>query len=93
MNQSEIIRSQIRFILVRILNLEIDPEEIGNSDLLFGGNLGMDSMTTIQIITEIEDYFGIEIEDEEIGVALFESVNSLAQAVSRHLAEQAASIV
>lgn len=45
-------------------------------------------MGAIEVITEIEEYFEMEFEDEEIGVDLLQTVDSLSNAVSRHYVEQ-----
>jgi acyl carrier protein len=80
-------RSVIKSILVDVLELDIDPAEIGDEELLFDGQLGMDSTAVIEVLTGIEDAFEIQFEDEEIGPDLFRSVSSLARAVDRHLGQ------
>lgn len=88
LNQSQIICSQIKSILVDVLGLNVEPSQIGDEDSLFAGMLGIDSVAAIKIIVEIEEFFEIKIEEEEIGLALFQNVRSLGKAVEAHLVKQ-----
>jgi acyl carrier protein len=80
-NQPEAVRARIKSILVRVLDLPIDPSEIGDDTLLFDGRLGMDSVAAIEIVTAVEEAFGVRIADERIGLRLFQNANTLAEAV------------
>ena len=44
------VERRIKMIIVETLDLEVDPDEIGSDDLLFGGGIGLNSMATIEII-------------------------------------------
>ena len=79
--QREDVYREIKEILVEILSLEIDPEEIGDDEILFEGQLGLDSVAAIEILSEIEDRFDIEVEDEEIDLDMFRTVRSLAEVI------------
>ena len=79
------VRAAIKAILVDVLELPVSPSAIGDAAILFDGELGLDSVAAIQILTEIEDHFDVRFEDEEIGAELFQSVNALAQSVEQHL--------
>lgn len=82
--------AQIKQIIVETLGLEIDPEEIGTEDQLFGGGVGLNSMATIEIIVGMEKGFGIQVADEDLRVELFDSVRSMADYVRSTLEEPAA---
>jgi acyl carrier protein len=88
LTQSEIVRWQIKSILVEVLALEIEPAQLGDDALLFDGQLALDSVATIEILARIEDAFDIELDDEEVGLHLFQSVDTLAAAVLVHLGRQ-----
>lgn len=75
------IETRIKQVIVRVLSLDIDPDEIADDDLLFDGGLGLNSMATIQIIVGIEEEFGIQVPDEDLRVELFESVRAMADYV------------
>ena len=79
------IKRQIKNIIITVLNLSIAPEEIGDDDLLFSGESGVDSIATLEIVSAIEETFGVAITDDEIDVELFESVSSLSTYVKKQL--------
>ena len=73
--------AQIKKMIVRVLGLQIEPADIEDDEMLFGGGLGLDSMATLEIVAGLEENFGIEVTDEELRVELFDSVKTLADYV------------
>lgn len=71
------LKPQIKQTIVRALNLEIDPEEIGDSDVLFGGEMGLNSMAMVELIVGIEEEFGFDISDEDLSAEVFKSVQTI----------------
>lgn len=64
--------------------LELDELNLSNNDNLID-NLSINSIDAIGIFISIEDTFGIQIEDEELGVELIESIDSITNYVKKRL--------
>lgn len=67
----------IKQLVVEIFELGAPAAEIDSKESLFGGDLAMDSFATLEIVTALEEEFGIAVEDDEITVELFDSIDSL----------------
>ncbi len=70
-------------VIMKCLKSVLNDIEFSKEDNLL--ELGIDSMTFIRLVVEIEDEFDIEIEDEEIILENFESFSSIVQLVERNL--------
>jgi acyl carrier protein len=68
---------RVKELIVRRLKLDIDPSSIQDDAPLFGEGLGLDSIDALELVLGIEQEFGIKVEDEEVGVKAFASVNAL----------------
>lgn len=79
--RSERIEDRIKSIIVITLRLEINPREIGDNDVLFGGDMGLNSMAMIELVVGLEDEFGFEVSDEDLRAEVFESVQTMADYV------------
>ncbi|MEW6753253.1 MAG: acyl carrier protein [Candidatus Latescibacterota bacterium] len=84
MAQSDVM-GRVKEVVVRALGLAVGPEELGDDESLFGEGTGADSMASLQIVFALEEEFGIQVEDEELRVEIFDSVRSLAQLVEGKL--------
>ncbi len=74
------LRARVKELIVRQLKLEIDPASIQDAVPLFGDakeGLGLDSIDALELVLGIEKEFGIKVQDEEVGVKAFASVNAL----------------
>ena len=71
------VTQRVKRTIVRSLGLEIAPEELADDEVLFGSGLGADSEATLEVVFALEAEFGIEVEDEELRVELFATVQSL----------------
>ncbi len=68
---------RVKELIVRRLKLDVDPATIEDNAPLFGEGLGLDSIDALELVLGLEQEFGIKVEDEEVGVKAFASVNAL----------------
>ena len=54
---------------------------------LLGAVPELDSIAVVNLITALEEHFGITVDDDEIGAAAFETLGSLTHFVERKLAK------
>jgi acyl carrier protein len=74
---------RVKELIVRRLKLDIDPASIENDAPLFGEGLGLDSIDALELVLGLEQEFGIKVEDEEVGVKAFASVNALVEFIEQ----------
>jgi acyl carrier protein len=74
---NESLAPRVKELIVRRLKLDIDPTTIQNDAPLFGEGLGLDSIDALELVLGLEQEFGIKVEDEEVGVKAFASVDAL----------------
>jgi acyl carrier protein len=77
MTKSEITQ-RAKQLLISGLRLEISPEEILDSEPIFGTGLGLDSIDALEFVVLIEEQFGVAIPDEEVAKRVFASIDALA---------------
>lgn len=80
------IENKIKVLLIQALELSVLPEDIESDVSLFEG-IGLDSVSTLEIVVGLEDEFGFEVDDDELTEDIFESVNSLRHFVINKLDE------
>jgi acyl carrier protein len=75
---SDALHTEIKQALVRSLRLPMQPDEIGDSLSLFGEGLGLDSIDVLELVLEIERTFGVTIADQDTGMRVLRSVDTIA---------------
>lgn len=76
------LEDRLRELIVERLKLEIEPASIAAEQPLFGDDgLGLDSIDALELVLGIEQEFGVQIEDEEMGSQALSSVSALADFV------------
>lgn len=75
------IKDKLRRIIVQALRLNRDPETIPDNDLT--SELGLDSINSLEVLIWVENEFGIQIDDEDLSVALINSLDVLAAYVEK----------
>ncbi len=82
MEQDQELKTRVKELIVRQLKLEVDPASIEDAAPLFGDasqGLGLDSIDALELVLGVEKEFGIKIQDEEVGVKAFASVDALCE--------------
>lgn len=75
----ETLKSELKLLIVETLRLEdVDPDSIVDEEPLFGDGLGLDSIDALELVVAIEKKYSVLIEDEEVGVEAFASIEALA---------------
>lgn len=77
----EAIAAEIKTRLVAALGLRLDPGAIDEDEPLSGGRFQVTSLAAVEILTALEDSFGVQFPDEMLDISLFTSVRRLADAV------------
>ncbi len=77
----------IKNILADVLSLGDRKTSLNSNSALLGSLPELDSMAVINIITALEEQFGIVVDDDEISAKTFETLGTLALFIDRKLAE------
>ena len=78
----ETLKSELKLLIIETLRLEdIKPDSIKDEEPLFGEGLGLDSIDALELVVAIEKNYGVLIEDEEVGIEAFASIDALSDYV------------
>jgi acyl carrier protein len=78
--------NDVRNLLRSALQLGDRADQLGPDSALLGGIAEFDSMAVVTVITQIEEQFGVRIDDDEISADTFATVGSLVQFLEGKLA-------
>lgn len=82
---------EIKEKLVETLKLaDVQPEEIGDDEPLFGEGLGLDSIDGFELVVMLQRDYGVKIGSKELGPRVFASVRLVADFVERSRAGKTA---
>ena len=71
--------------IIDALNLEeMTPDDIATDEPLFGEGLGLDSIDALELIVLLEKSYGIKLSNPAEGKAIFKSVGTIAEYVSKN---------
>jgi acyl carrier protein len=81
----EDLKLELKQQIIAALNLEdVKPEEIADDAPLFGDGLGLDSIDALELIVMMEKHYGIKLSDPSQGKAIFQSVDTMANYISKN---------
>ena len=76
----------VRNILIDVLSLGEAGKALNEQSALLGSIPELDSMAVVNLITALEEHFGMVIDDDEISANTFETLGSLHAFVQQKLA-------
>ena len=85
---SEQVVERIKRIVVEDLDVNLSYEDLDETVPLFEEGLGLDSVVLVELISFIEKRFNIELGDDALNMETFKNLQSVAQVIGEHLAEQ-----
>ena len=79
------VAEDIKTMLADVLSLGARKSQLNESTPLLGSIPELDSMAVVNVITAMEDRFGISVEDDEISADTFATLGSLVAFVKQKL--------
>jgi acyl carrier protein len=76
----------VKNILADVLSLGDAKDSLNEDSALLGSIPELDSMAVVNLITALEEQFGIVVDDDEISATTFETLGSLTAFVRQKLA-------
>ena len=74
------LQTELKKSIIEQLNLEdMEPDDIGNDEPLFGDGLGLDSIDALELIVLLEKDYGIKLNDPAQSREIFVSINRMAE--------------
>lgn len=77
--------NDLRQVVGRALQIGDRAQRMDADAPLLGAVPELDSIAVVNLITALEEHFGITVADDEIGASTFETLGTLAQFIERKL--------
>ena len=78
------LKKQLKEMMVNDLKVQdVKPEDIGDTDSLFGEGLGLDSLDAVELVVLVQKHYGVQIENLEEGKDAFTSIEALAKFIDQ----------
>jgi acyl carrier protein len=84
------LKTEIKQAIVRSLRLPITVADIDDDMPLFGEGLGLDSIDVLELVLELERSFGVSIGDEQTGIEVLKTVDTIAAFILQQRADASA---
>jgi len=86
---NEQLKLQLKQQIIESLNLiGIKPEDIKDDTILFGEELGLDSIDSLELIVLLERNYGIKINDPKEGRKVLVDINTMADFIEQNTTKQ-----
>ena len=83
--ENEELKHKLKEQIIKYLNLlEKTPTDIKDDQVLFGEELGLDSIDSVELIVLLEREYGIKIKDPKEGRKVLVDVNTMADYIKEH---------
>lgn len=79
------IENLIKRTIVKILDLKVEPEEIGSTEPLIDDGVGLNSVAMIEIVVATEEHLNVTIPDDDLSRNILSSVQAFADYLHRLL--------
>ena len=84
MNDIDILKGEVKQLLIDNLMLQMKAEEITDDVALFGpGGLGLDSVDALQLVVALEKNYRLKIPDPNAAKETLANVNSIVTAIAK----------
>jgi len=77
------VMDKLKKIISEELDVNLKPEDIDENASLFEDGLGFDSVTIVELIALVEEYFKIQFSDDELSLEPFSSLKVLADCIAK----------
>jgi len=78
-SNTDALKETLKRQIVQYLNLlDVKPEDIRDDEPLFGGDLGLDSIDSLELVVLLEREYGIKITNPSEGRKILVDVNHMA---------------
>jgi acyl carrier protein len=72
------LKDQLKVLIVNALKIShVTPQEITDSEPIFGDRLGLDSIDAIEVVYLVEKHFGIAMKDMQEARPALQSIDAL----------------
>jgi len=80
--RKKVIGEKVRQLVIGKFNLDINPQDISAEQSLVELGVGVDSVSTLEFIMELEEEFGVSIDESEVSLEILETVEKLSEFIS-----------
>ena len=89
MNQASRVDARVRSLLARVLEQSVeDASSLPENTPLFGGGLALDSLTGLELLTGIEQEFGVDIAADDLNLDSLQTIGTLVDYMSGRLRDE-----